>query len=125
MNETHIDVVRDKISLIPNTTTTAHARADNTRKFDYDGKRYGVWIGELRMRALLLTERGHEILAWILLEEAPHFSPDGIISKSHPQNKEEAFEKIDDYLQSVEHGKIFGGIMSVLINIVKGGEEKL
>jgi hypothetical protein len=70
MNETHIDVVRDKLSLVPHTTTTAHAHADTTRKLDYDGKRFGVWIGELRIRTLTLIEKGPEILAWILLEES-------------------------------------------------------
>jgi hypothetical protein len=118
MNDMHIDVVRDKNSLIPHTTTSAHARSDNTRKFDYDGKRYGVWIGEMRIRTLALAEKGYEILAWILLEEAPHFSPDGIISKSHPENRDQAFEKYGDHLQAVEHGVIFETIMSFLYYLI-------
>ncbi|MDB4303262.1 hypothetical protein N9934_00540 [Desulfosarcina sp.] len=123
MKEMHIDVVRDTNSLIPYTSTSAHARSGWTRKFDYDGKRYGVWVPELRMRVLTLAERGHEILAWILLEEAPHFSPDGEMYKSHPENVEEVFEQTSDYLKFVEHGAIFGAMMSLFYNIIAAGQK--
>ncbi len=70
------------------------------------------------MRVLSLSEKGREILAWILLEEAQHFSPDGIIFKSHPENKEKVFEQTNDYLKMVEHGAIFRSTTSVLDNII-------
>jgi hypothetical protein len=123
MNEMHIDVVRDKNSLISHTTTTAHARSGFTRKFDYDGKLYGVWIGEMRIRTLSLAEKGPEILAWILLEEAQHFSPDGEIFKSHPENREKILVKTSDYLEMVEHGIIYEMVMSSFYNLIDNAQK--
>jgi hypothetical protein len=123
MNDMHIDVVRNKNGLIPHTSTNAHARSGWTRKFDYDGKLYGVWVPEPRMRALSLAKKGPEILAWILLEEAQHFSPDGEIYKSHPRNKEKIFERTNDYREIVEHGAVFETMMSTLYHLIDQGQK--
>jgi hypothetical protein len=123
MNEMHIDVVRDKNVLIPHTDTTAHARSGFNRKFDYDGKLYGLWIGVMRIRTLTLADEGPEILAWILLEEAQHFSPDGIVYESHSENREQIYTKTNDYLEMVEHGTIFESMMSFFNSSLEVGRQ--
>lgn len=92
-------------------------------KCNSDCKLYGVWIGELRIRTLTLADKGPEKLAWLLLEEAQHFSPDGIIFKSHPENKEKVFEQTNDYLKMVEHGAIFEQMIGTLCHLINDGQE--
>lgn len=121
MNDMHIDVVHGKNVLIPSTDTDAHARSGWTRKLDYDGKLYGVWLSDLRLRILSLAKNGHKVLAWYLLEESQHFSPDGELYKSHPGNRDKILSKHNDFLNFVEHGIIFNSVTSVIYNIINQG----